>query len=96
VKELLVSPEAQDDFLAIADFVSDSSTAGALRVIAGIQARMESLRLFPGSGHVHRDLPPSYRVLNAGLWTILYREEVEQVVIARIVHGSRDLSTLLR
>ena len=90
------SPTALEDVEAIAAYISRDSTSYAAAVVSRILDLTRQLENFPHSGRLvpefdNSSLPEvfvySYRVI--------YRVEVETVVIAAVVHGKRLLDPLL-
>nr|WP_245456027.1 type II toxin-antitoxin system RelE/ParE family toxin [Mesorhizobium sp. M7A.F.Ca.US.008.03.1.1] len=53
------------------------------------------LTVFPESGPRRPDIGADTRALTIGNYLILYRRAEGRIEIVRIVHGARDVSTLL-
>ncbi|WP_348630368.1 type II toxin-antitoxin system RelE/ParE family toxin [Mesorhizobium sp. M7A.F.Ca.US.008.03.1.1] len=57
--------------------------------------RILQLTVFPESGPRRPDIGADTRALTIGNYLILYRRAEGRIEIVRIVHGARDVSTLL-
>lgn len=90
-----LSPAADEDLIGIWGHVALESTRRADRVYDKIVGRIYELADFPQLGRSRPDVAAELRALTAFNYLILYRIEAEQVVIVRVVHGARDLPTLL-
>lgn len=90
-----LSPAADEDLIGIWGHIALESTGGADRVYDKIVARIHELADFPHLGKSRSDVAAELRALTALNYLILYRIEAEQIVIVRVVHGARDLPTLL-
>jgi plasmid stabilization system protein ParE len=89
--------QAIDDLDAIC--IAEAERSGWERSM-DVEARLwkvfESVGRNPGVGHLRRDLDPQdlYFVLSSP-YMVVYRQNLPIVAITGIVHGSRDLTTLL-
>jgi addiction module RelE/StbE family toxin len=92
-KRVVWSARALADVESIAAFISSDSPAYAKIVVKKIVKLTRQLARFPESG---REVPefqdPSLRELLAYSYRIIYKVEAEQVIIASVIHGKRDLS----
>ena len=52
----ILSPEARDDLLEIAEYIAQDSPRAARRVVKELEAAMERLARMPGIGHLREDL----------------------------------------
>jgi toxin ParE1/3/4 len=89
------SPTAESDLIDIWCNVALDSRVAADRLLDAIAERIWQLALFPDSGPARPDIARDARVLTVGNYIILYRQSRDEIEIARIVHGSRDVTTLL-
>ena len=85
---------AEVDVAGIALFISSDAPLAAERFFREMDAAAEFVRQNPGLGHRHRDLPPEWRVYQVRRWLLIYDPRAKPVVIARVVHGSTDLTKL--
>ncbi|HEX3155915.1 MAG TPA: type II toxin-antitoxin system RelE/ParE family toxin [Candidatus Angelobacter sp.] len=92
-KRVVWSARALADVESIAAFISSDSPAYAKIVVKKIVKLTRQLARFPQSG---REVPefqdPSLRELLAYSYRIIYKVETEEVIIASVIHGKRDLS----
>lgn len=92
-KRVVWSARALADVESIAAYISSDSPAYAKIVVKKIVKLTRQLARFPQSG---REVPefqdPSLRELLAYSYRIIYKVETEDVIIASVIHGKRDLS----
>jgi toxin ParE1/3/4 len=93
-----LSPRAQADIDELAYYIAveSGSLEVADRLLESIYRRFLFLGQYPRAGRRRDDLRPGLRVFPAGRYLVLYRVEANDVLIQRVVHGSRDLAALLR
>ncbi len=97
MSEAIISPEALQDMSDIYHFIALDNPEAANRIICSFEANIALLAKEPELGQ----MKPRLRHLR--LWVItefpnylvFYREKNKQVEIVRIVHGARDLPSLL-
>jgi len=92
-KRVVWSARAIADVESIADYISSDSPAYAKIVVKKIVKLTRQLARFPQSG---REVPEfqdtSLRELLAYSYRIIYKVETEEIIIASVIHGKRDLS----
>ena len=59
-----------------------------------IEAHFEPLRRFPLSGPTRDQLAPGLRVTFHSPYAIYYLPRPDALVIARVIHGARDMAAL--
>ena len=93
-----LSPRAQADIDEIAYYVAveSGSLETADRFLESIYSRFLMLGEYPQAGRRRDDLRPGVRSFPSGQYIVLYRVEGNDVLIQRVVRGSRDLAALLR
>src|SRR5262245_44024571 len=93
-----LSPQARADVDEIAyhTAIQSGSLDAADRFLESIYQRFLLLDEHPYVGRRRDDLRQGLRAFPAGQYLVLYRIERRDVLIQRVVHGSRDLRTLLR
>jgi toxin ParE1/3/4 len=74
--------------------VATDSPAAADRLIDHILGRCEGLARHPRLGPARPEIAPDARLLVMGDYLALYRIDNANVVIVRVVHGSRQLAGL--
>ena len=94
-----LAPEAETDLDDI--WYYTASESGSLdiadRLIDALTERFFLLALQPHIGrHRDHDLRPGLRRFPVSAYAILYRIDAADVLILRIIHGSRDIPALFR
>jgi toxin ParE1/3/4 len=91
-----LAPQARADIddIAYYVFVESGSLETADRLIESIYNRFALLGTYPRAGRQRDDLWPGMRIFPVGDYVVLYRVEGNDVVIDRVVRGSRDLEAL--
>jgi toxin ParE1/3/4 len=91
-----LAPEAEADLDEVWFYVaSNSSVEIADRFVDSLTTRFVLLAAYPRAGRERDDLLPGMRTFPVGEYVVLYRVVGEDVLIARVVRGSRDLDALL-
>jgi toxin ParE1/3/4 len=92
-----LAPQAEADLedIAFYIFLESGNIEVADRVIQSIAERFDLLDAYPHAGRVRDDLRPGIRGFPVAEYVVLYRVEGADVVIVRVVRGSRDLDALL-
>jgi plasmid stabilization system protein ParE len=92
-----LAPEAKADLVELWFYVaSERSIETADRLVDSITARFLLLSKHPRVGRRRDDLRTGIRSFPVGNYIVLYRIEGDDVLIQRVVRGSRDLEALLR
>lgn len=91
-----LAPEAETDLDNIWIYAAEQSSSFEIadRLIDSITQRFWTLARFPFSGRRRDELCPGLRSFPVGQYVILYRLDDEDVLILRVVRGSRDLELL--
>ena len=74
--------------------IARSSPRAALRMNARFIARFRDLAVSPELGRSVERLGPGLKRVNEGVYAVFYRVAENEVEIARVVHGMRDLDAL--
>jgi plasmid stabilization system protein ParE len=95
-----LTAEARRDLREIQTYISEEqeSPLNALKVIKAILGRVEKLLAFPNTGTLLTskvNFPTNYRYARASGYLIFYRNEKEQIIVDRIIHGKRDYIKIL-
>jgi toxin ParE1/3/4 len=91
-------PVAVDDLVSIFDWIASDSLERAEAFIEKLDQRIGGLRVHPFLGRIPRDdklKNSGYRVLVIESYLIFYIIRGKAVEIHRVVHGSRNLDTIL-
>lgn len=94
-----VAPQAESDLDEIWFFLAtqSSSIGVADRVVDSITARFVLLARQPYIGRRRdEDLRPGVRTFAVGDYVIVYRVDRDDVLILRVLRGSRDIEALFR
>jgi toxin ParE1/3/4 len=88
-----LAPEAEADLDDIWLYIArqSNSTDIADRLIHSITQRFWTLAQFPFSGRRRDDLRPAVRSFAVGSYVIFYRMDDQDVLVLRVLRGSRDL-----
>jgi toxin ParE1/3/4 len=92
--QLVVTPDALNDFVEISAYIAIDSPKRARTFIEELRARMEnSLRSFPNAGRRFGDL----RLYTTGNYLVAYRvdDAAKTVIIILVTEGHRDWQELL-
>lgn len=92
---ILRSPAGEDDLIDIWCTIALDSPGAADRFLGKIADRIGQLDQFPNLGPVRPDIAAEARALTVDSYLVLYRLVGTDVEVVRVVHGSRDLTTLL-
>jgi plasmid stabilization system protein ParE len=86
--------EANDDIRSILTYISSDNAKAAKNYVDAIGKSCEKLSQFPESGRVYNE---RYRVLVIRNHLVLYRYDSggNEVTIARVLDGRRDIEALL-
>ncbi|MDD4889663.1 MAG: type II toxin-antitoxin system RelE/ParE family toxin [Phycisphaerae bacterium] len=90
-----LTDSAKADLYTIWEYIAAASAESADRQITAIVERFATLAGHPRSGRVRGELGKGMRSVVQGSYVILYRIEPETVQIVRVVHGARDVASLL-
>jgi toxin ParE1/3/4 len=89
------SPKARQDLIDIGDYIARDSQANAQRFIARLQGRCKQISDAPFSYPNREDLAVGLRMAPLGRYVIFFRVLDDTVRIERVLHGARNLPTVL-
>lgn len=89
-----LSPEADEDLIAIWLFVSKDNVEAADRLLSEIVKCCEMLAEYPEAGRERSELAPRLRSFPVRRYILFYRPTREGVEIARVLHGARDIESI--
>jgi toxin ParE1/3/4 len=87
-------PRAKCDLVEIWDHIADDSEFRADAFIDTIDRKIQALAARPGMGRSRDELAEGLRSFPVGRYVIFYRVMRDGIEIVRVLHGSRDLSSL--
>jgi toxin ParE1/3/4 len=89
-------PRAKTDLVEIWDHIADDSEARADAFIETVDKKFHTLARRPNMGRLRDELAESLRSFPVGRYVIFYRPIPEGVEIVRVLHGARDLDSILQ
>lgn len=91
-----LTPIARDDLRDIIEFIRGDNPTAAKRVLAEFKTAMRRLSRSPDIGHLREDLVDEpLRFWPVYSYLIIYRAEIRPIQIIRVLHGSRDVRSIL-
>jgi toxin ParE1/3/4 len=91
-----LSRQAKADLEAIAAYIGDRNPSAAVQELRKLHEKFAVLGKNPLMGELRQELPKSPRSFTAGNHVILYKQAISGIEVARVVHASRDIGTILR
>ena len=89
------SPEALEDLEQIAAYLEHDSPWYARAVIRRIVEDAEALDQFPLRGRIVPELDdPAFRERFCFRYRLIYRVETDRILIAAVIHGARDSTSV--
>jgi plasmid stabilization system protein ParE len=92
---LRLSPCVPADLEEIVHFISQDSPRHAVRVLRLLRARMKEIAKQPQIYRLRPEIGTETRLATVGNYVILFRIRQNAVRIERVLHGSRDLLSIL-
>jgi toxin ParE1/3/4 len=93
---VVLSTAAELDLADIWDHIAQDNRPAANRILDLIQARLQSIARFPKIGAAYPEVADDLRCYWVGNYAIFYRLRPTAVEIARVLHGARDIPSLIR
>ena len=92
-----VTPAAKADLLEIAKYIRERGSLDAAKRVGGeLRRAMRNLADMPGMGHARNDLADeSLRFWSVYSYLILFRPDTRPLQVIRVLHGARDVETIL-
>ncbi|GAB4419881.1 MAG: type II toxin-antitoxin system RelE/ParE family toxin [Bryobacter sp.] len=88
---------AEEDLLAIWDYLAGDSPVAADRVLDQIYKALQFLGDNPGVGHCWEELADrSHRFFGVFSYLVIYLNLGEKIQVVRILHGARDVLRVLQ
>src|ERR1700688_1643623 len=89
------SPEAEQDLLAIWDYVArEASPDVADEQLRSLDRACEALAEWPHSGRARDELFRSVRSIAVEAYVVFYRVGNSEIEIIRVLHGRRDVDAI--
>ncbi|MCH8269553.1 MAG: type II toxin-antitoxin system RelE/ParE family toxin [Acidobacteria bacterium] len=92
----LLSPEAAQDLIDIWEFIAGDNIDSADQVCEELQEAIQRIVEMPKKGHLRADLTDKpVRFWPVRSYLIIYRPDTTPLQIVRVLHGARDIESLL-
>ncbi|MCH7977797.1 MAG: type II toxin-antitoxin system RelE/ParE family toxin [Acidobacteria bacterium] len=92
----LLSPEAAQDLIDIWEFIAGDNIDSADQVCEELQEAIQRIVEMPKKGHLRADLTDKpVRFSPVRSYLIIYRPDTTPLQIVRVLHGARDIESLL-
>lgn len=93
----VLTDTAKSDVREIVSYIRQRNPDAAKRVRGELRAAMRTVADFPGIGHLREDLTTE----DVRFWTIysymvIYRPETKPLQVIRVLHGARDVASILK
>ena len=82
---------ASHDLRDIHDFIARDNVEAALRFVQRLEQRCKDIANMPGIGRRRDELASGLRNIVEGEYLIFYRVSGDDVIIQRVIQGSRNL-----
>jgi hypothetical protein len=97
MKRFVLTRRAKADVEGIWEYIAADDIDAANRIVEALEAAMANLGKNPGIGHWREDLADrNFRFLLVSPYLIVYLEKSKPLRIARVLHASRDVRSMLR
>ncbi len=93
---VLRTQQAEDDLGAILSYLEERSPRAAERLAVLIDEKCALIGQFPQLGRARDDLAPGLRSLPVDSYVLFYRTTEDNIQIIRILHGRRDIDSIMR
>ena len=93
--QVLQSPAARRDLDAIWDYVARDNPQAADDLIDHIALKCDAYAHQPMMGELRSDLLPGIRQFPIGTYVAFYRAMTDGIELVRVLHGARDVDSLL-
>ena len=99
IKEVEVSPFAQDDFNEIIEYYSSYSQDYVETTISEFEENVMSLQQHPKSGRIIPELErqgiTQYRELIQGYYRIIYKISKDKIIVLTVIDGRRNFEEII-
>ena len=99
IKEVEVSPFAQDDFNEIIEYYSSYSQDYVETTISEFEENVMSLQQHPKSGKIIPELErqgiTQYRELIQGYYRIIYKISKDKIIVLTVIDGRRNFEEII-
>lgn len=95
MRKARLSDQAKEDLVGLWEYIAQENPTAADRLLQKLVAQYKSLAENPGLGRLREELRPGLRSFSVGNYLILYHPIPEGIAVFRIIHGARDLESLM-
>ena len=96
MNRFVLTPAADQDLNDIWDYIAADNIDAANRVLDALEATFSRLAEGPALGHYREDLADKrHRFETVFSYLIVYRWETRPLQIIRVLHGARDVHSIL-
>ena len=92
---VIFAPAAAQDVEEISDYIHAENPAAGRRFIAALRERCSRIADVPHGGVPRPTLWPGLRSIAFQRYVIFYTTDGDEVRIERVLHGARDIPTIL-
>ncbi len=92
---IIRTPEALNDLAEIWEYIGANNPDAADRLLDNINDKVKLIAESPYIGREREELAPGIRSFPAGRYLIFYRPIADGIEIVRVLHGSRDVDTII-
>jgi toxin ParE1/3/4 len=94
--EVQVNVEAEEDLIRIWDDIAEHNEKAADELLVNLGEKIDSLFEMPERGAPRDDLMTGVRMLVEAKYLVIYRVKNSRVEVLRVLHGSRDLTSIFK
>jgi toxin ParE1/3/4 len=94
MSRISISRRARQDLKDIFLYIARDRPAAAGRLRSALEGVFRALARNPAMGEARPDLGADIRVFSFGSYAVFFRSRRSRLVIARVVHGARDVGGL--
>jgi plasmid stabilization system protein ParE len=96
MSEFALTPAAEDDLRKIIEYLEGDNPNAVAKVVDALDEAMQRLADNPGMGHARPDLTAEdVRFWPVFKYLVIYRPSTHPLQIVRVLHGRRDVKTIL-
>jgi len=92
----IYTESAEADLVSIWQWIAQFDESAADRIIEAMREKARFYVEFPGAGGPRDDLRPGLRSFVVERYVVFYRPVADSIEILRVLHGSRDIDSLMQ
>lgn len=94
--QVVFTVQAESDLEEIGDYIAEDSPSRALSFIREIREHCSKIAAMPLAYAARPELGENFRSCAHGQYLVIFQPSLEEVLIVRILHGSRDLPSIFQ